>query len=160
MRTVPEENLRQTIDQFWESVPPVWNLIRSHLRSIASEQFNISVEQFHVLRLIRKGLTSACDIADARQTSRPAVSQAVELLVEKGLVTRRHESGDRRFVHLALTTGGDDLLNRIFQQNRAWMAERMNSTSAEDLARITEGLKLLKIAFDPASEKMEAAQQL
>ena len=120
-----EENLRQTIDQFWETVPMVWNLIRSHLRTIAAEQFDISVEQFHVLRHIRKGLTSVCDIADARQISRSAVSQAAELLVEKGLITRRQEAGDRRFVHLALTPEGEDLLNQVFQQNRAWMMEKM-----------------------------------
>ena len=154
-RIATEENLRQTIDQFWETVPRVWNLIRSHLRSIAAEQFDISVEQFHVLRHIRKGLTSVCDIADARQISRPAVSQAADLLVEKGLITRRQEKDDRRFVHLALTPEGENLLNQVFQQNRAWMMEKMASIGAEDLKRITEGLALLKSAFDAPTEKTQ-----
>ena len=148
-----EENLRETIEQFWETVPKVWNLIRSHLRTIAEEQFDISVEQFHLLRHIRKGLTSVSDIADARQTSRSAVSQAAELLVEKGLITRRQEAGDRRFVHLALTPEGENLLNLVFQQNRAWMMEKMASINAEDLALISEGLVLLKSAFDAPAEK-------
>ena len=148
-----EENLRETIEQFWETVPKVWNLIRSHLRTIAEEQFDISVEQFHLLRHIRKGLTSVSDIADARQTSRSAVSQAAELLVEKGLITRRQEAGDRRFVHLALTPEGENLLNLVFQQNRAWMMEKMASINAEDLALISEGLVLLKSAFDSPAEK-------
>jgi DNA-binding MarR family transcriptional regulator len=154
-KIVKDENLRKTIDQFWESVPMVWNLIRGHLRLIAAEQMDISVEQFHVLRHIRKGLTSVSDIADARQTSRSAVSQAAELLVEKGLVTRKQESGDRRFVHLALTPQGEDLLNQTFQQNRAWMEERMAALSSEDLSLITEGLAILKSAFDSPEEKIE-----
>ena len=153
-KNMTQENLWRTIDQFWETVPSVWNLIRSHLRAIAAEQFDISVEQFHILRHIRKGLTSVSDIADARQISRSAVSQAAELLVEKGLITRRQEADDRRFVHLALTTAGENLLNQVFQQNRAWMMEKMASMNPEDLALITEGLALLKSAFDPATERI------
>lgn len=151
-----ENNLRQTIDQFWETVPKVWNLIRGHLRAIAVEQFGISEEQFHLLRLIRKGMTSVSDIADARQTSRSAVSQAAELLVEKGLITRRQAAGDRRFVHLALTPPGETLLDQLFQQNRVWMMEKMADTSPEDLTLIKEGLRLLKSAFDAPAEKMQA----
>jgi DNA-binding MarR family transcriptional regulator len=148
-----EENLRKTIDQFWETVPRVWNLIRSQLRTFASEQFDISVEQFHVLRHIRKGLTSVCDIADARQISRSAISQAADLLVEKGLITRRQEADDRRFVHLALTPEGENLLNQVFLQNRVWMMEKMASVSPEDLALITEGLARLKSTFDAPLDK-------
>lgn len=140
------------IDQFWDSVPRVWRLIRSHLRAIAAEQFGISVEQFHVLRHIRKGLTSVKDIADAQQISRPAISQAAEALVEKGLITRQEAAGDRRFVHLALTPAGDVLLNQIFQQNRAWMRARMAKLSPAELHSIAEGLRLLKVAFDVAAE--------
>ena len=80
------ELLQQTIEKFWETVPPVWNLVRGNLRGIVSEQFDISVDQFHILRHIRKGFSSVSDLASARQISRPAVSQAVELLVEKGLL--------------------------------------------------------------------------
>jgi DNA-binding MarR family transcriptional regulator len=153
---ITEENRRQTIDQIWELVPRVWNPIRNHLRTIAVVQFDISVEQFHVLRHIRKGLTSVSDIADARQISRSAVSQAAEMLVEKGLVTRRQEVDDRRFVHLALTPQGEDLLNQIFQQTRTWMMEKMTSYSAAELAMIAEGLVLLKSAFESSAEKIEA----
>ena len=141
-------NLNHAIDQFWDTVPRVWNIIRGHVRTIAAEQFEISVEQFHVLRHIRKGLTSVKDIAEARQISRPAISQAAETLVEKGLITRREEVGDRRYVHLALTPQGDELLNQIFQQNRAWMKEQMASLSADEIETISAGLRLLKSAFD------------
>ena len=147
-----EPTLTQTIDQFWDSVPRVWHIIRGNVRTIAAEQFGISVEQFHVLRFIRKGLTSVRDIAEARQISRPAVSQAAELLVAKGLITRREAAGDRRFVHLALTPAGAALLDGIFAQNRAWMQAKMASLSPQDLALITEGLARLKSTFDSASE--------
>ena len=147
-----DEAIKQAIDQFWETVPTVWNLIRSHLRTIAVEQFDISVGQFHVMRHIRKGLTSVRDIAEARQISRPAISQEVDLLVEKGLITRHQEVDDRRFVHLALTTEGEDLLSRLFALNRAWMIEKMALLTADDLNQITLGLKLLESTFDSVAE--------
>jgi DNA-binding MarR family transcriptional regulator len=153
---MPEQSidptLTQTIDQFWDSVPRVWHIIRGHIRTIAAEQFGISVEQFHVLRFIRKGLTSVKDIAEARQISRPAISQAAELLVAKGLITRREAAGDRRFVHLALTPAGEALLDDIFAQNRAWMQTKMASLSLQDLALITEGLARLISTFDSPAE--------
>ena len=143
-----EADLNLAIDQFWDTIPRVWNIIRGHVRTIAAEQFEISVEQFHVLRHIRKGLTSVKDIADALQISRPAISQAAETLVEKGLITRREEAEDRRYVHLALTPQGNELLNQIFQQNRAWMQEQMASLSTDEIETISAGLRLLKSAFD------------
>ena len=147
-----DEILGQAIDQFWETVPWVWNLIRSHVRAIATEQFDISVEQFHVLRHIRRGLTSVKDIADARQISRPAISQAAELLVEKGLITRQEEASDRRFVHLALTPAGEQLLSQIFEQNRAWMMEKMAALNPEELTCISQGLASLKAVFESPAE--------
>ena len=148
-----EEGLNQAIDQFWETVPRVWNMIRGHLRTLAAEQFDISVEQFHVLRLIRQGFTSVKDIADARQISCPAISQAADILVGKGLITRRQAVDDRRYVQLALTSTGEDLLNKLFRQNRTWMIEKMASINVDDLNRISEGLALIKSAFDLPSEK-------
>ena len=155
-----EENLKQTIEAFWETVPGVWGIIRSNLREMAAVQFDISVEQFHVLRHIRKGLTSVKDIAEARQISRPAVSQAADLLVEKGLITRREEAGDRRYVHLALTPAGEELLNQVFQQNRLWMMDRMASLSQEDLQLITQGLRRLKSVFQTLPESKQEEQPI
>jgi DNA-binding MarR family transcriptional regulator len=140
--------LRQkAIDRFWETVPSLWNLVRNNVRSIAAEKFDISVEQFHILRHIRKGICSVSDLAKTRQISRPAVSQAVEALVEKGLVSRQPVADDRRFVKLLLTPTGDDLLNKIFQQNRVWMEEKMIELDDVELTRILDALDTLKNIF-------------
>ena len=65
------------MDRIWETIPPFWGLVRNNLRSIASEKFEISVEQFHILRYIRRGLTSVSELAEVKRISRPAISQAV-----------------------------------------------------------------------------------
>ena len=106
-----EENLNQVIERFWETVPAVWDQVRDNLRSTATSQANITVEQFRILRHIRHGNNTVCQLADARQISRSAVSQSVELLVEKGFVCRQERAGDRRYVQLELTDKGTELLN-------------------------------------------------
>ena len=140
--------LEQTLDKFWETVPSLWSHIRGHIRAVATENFDISVEQFHILRFIRRGHGSVSELADARNISRPAVSQGVDALVHKGLVTRTQSKEDRRYVELELTPGGNALLDSVFQDTRAWMKESLNGFSQADLELAVRGLEILKRMID------------
>jgi DNA-binding MarR family transcriptional regulator len=145
-----QAHIQQVIDRFWETIPPAWHTVRGHLRATAAEQFEITVEQFHILRNVRRGIASVSDLAEVKQISRSAISQAVEALVEKGLITRRRDLKDRRCVQLTLTPTGQELLNGIFQQNRQWMSERLSTLTTEELDEFMRGIELLRRAFtDP-----------
>lgn len=146
--TQEAERLQRAIDRFWETFPPTWNHIRGHVRTIAEEQFNITVEQFHILRHIRKGASSVSALAEVRMISRPGVSQIVELLVDKGLVDRQRDPDDRRYVQLSLTAEGDRLLDAIFNTNRAWMMEKMAGLTPVQLDEIVRALASLQQIFD------------
>jgi DNA-binding MarR family transcriptional regulator len=132
------------IDRFWEAVPPLWSTIRSHIRAAATGNFDISVEQFHILRHVRKGIGSISELAAAKNISRPAVSQAVEALVKKGLLTRVQSGQDRRYVEVTLTPAGNDLLDSVFKQTRSWMKERMQVMSPMELETIANAMDALK----------------
>lgn len=144
---ISEELLQHAIDRFWETIPMVWNKIRGNVRAIATENYEISVEQFHILRLIRRGMCSASELAEARQISRSAISQAIDLLVEKGLISRQQSTEDRRYVQLALTESGNAMLNTIFQKNRVWMMEKMTSLHPDEVSALVRGIELLKNTF-------------
>jgi len=150
--TMAIETLRRTIDRFWETIPPVWNRVRGNVRSIATEKFDISVEQFHILRHIRKGVASVSELASIRQISRPAVSQAVNVLVEMGYISRQQSTEDRRYVELELTPQGDTLLNAIFEQNRAWMLEKLSALTPDELHCLERGMEILKQTFEDREE--------
>ncbi len=139
-----EKLIQETIDRFWETVPPTWNCVRSNVRATATEQFEISIEQFHILRHIRKGFQSVSELAEVRQISRPAVSQTVDALVEKGFITRHPDPTDRRYVHLKLTQSGEDLLSEIFRANRAWMAGKLAALDPQALEQIRAALETLQ----------------
>jgi DNA-binding MarR family transcriptional regulator len=143
------ENLRdQAIDRFWETVPPVWNRVRSQIRATATAKFDITVEQFHILRFVRKGSESLSELAAAKNISRPAMSQAVDILVNKGLLTRVQSSKDRRYVDLALTEAGNNLLDSVFKETRAWMKERISKLTATELQTISEAMEVMKKLLD------------
>ena len=150
--TVIENVQDLTIERFWETIPPLWNMVRAHIRALATADFDITVEQFHVLRYARRGAGSMSELARAKSISRPAISQGVDGLVEKGLIARQQNADDRRFVNLALTPSGDELLNKIFQENRAWMAEKMAALSAEELNSAIAALEILKRTFEEPTE--------
>lgn len=143
-----EALLDRSIDSFWKNLLPAWHRIRGNLRALVTERFDISIEQYHVLRHIHQGIVSISDLAAERSISRSAVSQTVDTLVGKGLVVRRENPDDRRFLQLALTEEGDRLLQSIFQLNRAWMRAQMSSLAPEELESIIQGIAALKKAFD------------
>jgi DNA-binding MarR family transcriptional regulator len=140
----PERLYDTAIDHFWETVPPLWNFVRSHIRATATTQFDITVEQFHVLRHVRRGSGSISELATAKNISRPAISQAVELLVNKGLLTRVQSMQDRRYVELALTDEGNHLLDTVFKETRNWMKERMHALTAQELETIADAMEIMK----------------
>lgn len=140
----PERLYDQAIDRFWETVPPLWNFVRSHIRATATTQFELTVEQFHVLRHVRRGVESISELATAKNISRPAISQAVDILVNKGLVTRVQSTQDRRYWELALTDDGNHLLDTVFKETRQWMKERLHALTARELETIAEAMGIMK----------------
>jgi DNA-binding MarR family transcriptional regulator len=143
-----EELIPVAIEAFWGTIPSVWNRIKGNLRSIAVDQYGISVEQFHILRHIRKGLTSVSDLAEVRQISRSGISQAVDVLVDRGLICRLQNARDRRNIPLELTEAGNKLLDAIWEKNRAWMSGRMTSLSEQELNTLTCGMQILAKTFE------------
>ena len=134
----------QAIDRFWETIPPLWNFVRSHIRATATGKFDIPVEQFHILRHVRRGICSVSELATAKNISRPAISQAVDVLVNKGLLTRVQSTHDRRYVKLALTAEGNALLDTVFKETRGWMKDRMHTLTVGELETIAKAMEVMK----------------
>jgi DNA-binding MarR family transcriptional regulator len=150
---MPENlKLQQVIELYWDVIPPIVRTIHQNARNYATRDHHISLEQFNVLRFIRRGVKTVADLAENLQISRPAISQTVDLLVEKGLVNRRQEPSDRRYVELTLTESGSELMQSIFTTNRAWMAEKMKSLTAQELDTLSAAFNLMKKSFETLKE--------
>jgi DNA-binding MarR family transcriptional regulator len=135
--------LQQTVETFWETFPPFWHRVRAHIRQSA-EQHEISVEQFHILRHIRRGQCSVSELADAKNISRSAVSQGVDALVNKGTILRATNANDRRHIQLTLTDSGNALLDSIFEDTRQWMMQTLTPLSDDELQMLTQVMDFLR----------------
>ena len=146
---VNEELLKQSVDILMDALPGVWDRIRSNLRAAAIDNFDITLEQFHVLRHIRAGYDSVAVLAAKKQISCPAVSQSVEVLVTKGLVTREINPKDRRSSRLNLTSYAHAVMDANGMKNREWMKEQIKALTPDELKKIIETMEILRETFNP-----------
>jgi DNA-binding MarR family transcriptional regulator len=135
------------IEKFWETIPPVWHRTRTVIRGTAAEKFHLTVEQFQVLRRVRRGIASVSAIADDNRTSRSAVSKAVDALVNKGLIARSQDPNDRRNIPLTLTAEGQRALSAIFAEAETWLAVQFEQLTPEERRTFLAGLDLLQKVF-------------
>jgi DNA-binding MarR family transcriptional regulator len=86
-----------------------------------------------------------------RQISRSAVSQAVDILVDRGFICRRQNIMDRRNIPLELTESGNTLLDTIWEKNRAWMKSQMAGLTVQELSTLSSAMEILAGTFiEPA----------
>lgn len=143
-----KDSVEELIDAFWETVPPLWHIVHAHTNKVAAEHFGITADQFHILRRIHMGHCTVSELADAKRISKAATSRAVDLLVNKGLISRHTDADDRRRVQLELTDEGEELLGKLFQRSRTWMVEQLIQMDEERINAIIQGLTAMKQAFD------------
>ena len=95
MRQISEAlaGIRRTIKLYDSMLKPVCD----HYRLAPIEATIISFLNYN------PGRDTAADIVELRMLSKSNVSQAVESLIQKGLLVRRQDTRDRRKIHLYLT---------------------------------------------------------
>lgn len=110
----------------------------------AIRRHELNENQFGVLEtLLHVGPLSQCDLGSKLFTSRPNVTLVVDQLEERGLVVRKRSSRDRRSVQVSLSPAGRRLIERIFPEHAAKVADAFSALTAveqEELGRICRKL--------------------
>jgi DNA-binding MarR family transcriptional regulator len=76
------------------------------------------------------------ELAVEERVSTAAMSKRISRLERDGLVTRTPSATDRRQVGLTLTDEGQRTLRRVRSRRTAWLASRLDTLSADELARV------------------------
>jgi len=135
---------QKTIERIWDTIPSVWNQVRNNIHANAIHDFDITFIQFRMLRQIQRGAQTVGSLAEKHQISRPAISQSVDLLVKKGLITRRQDDKDRRYVKLEMTEKGERVMTTLMEKNYTWMKEKIANLSHEELETILNAMSILQ----------------
>jgi DNA-binding MarR family transcriptional regulator len=113
----------------------------------------LSFSQINILmRLVHRGSTSVSEVGEQLGVSNAAASQAVDRLVQLGLIVRTEDPEDRRAKQLALTQKGRDLIDQGVEARSKWVEGVTDSLSTEQQNMISSALILLTSAAQKTTE--------
>jgi len=135
-----------------ETVPKVMRAIREEMRRRGAPL--LSIPQLRTLAYLHRHPGSCLfHVADHLGVTRPTASAIVELLVQRGLVTRTEDPRERRRVILRPTPLGTRLHQRVRQSTHVWMVTALSRLSPERLRQITQGVTLLAEPFKELADR-------
>jgi DNA-binding MarR family transcriptional regulator len=129
----------------WESMLTVH---ATFMKSFAAAPIwgDVSMKEYDVLYALTKadGPVRITDLHRRVLLSQPALSRMVDRLVERGLVERCEDAGDRRVVRLALTEAGRARQREVGAAHArdvtTAMTETVTDSDLEELLRIARAL--------------------
>lgn len=106
--------------------------INRHLK-----EFSLSTSQFGVLEsLYHLGPMCQSELATKILKSTGNLTMVVDHLEERGLVQRRRDSGDRRFITVHLTGAGEALISGMFAEHAAGVLREIGVLTPEEQAQL------------------------
>ncbi|MEU0406396.1 MarR family transcriptional regulator [Streptomyces griseorubiginosus] len=108
-------------------------------------QYDMETWEFDVLATLRRSgqpLTAKA-LAGSIMIGSAALTNRIDRLVARGLVTRESVPGDRRSLHIALTDEGRELVDRVVEghvQNQRKILAGLTPADREDLTRVLRTL--------------------
>jgi DNA-binding MarR family transcriptional regulator len=91
------------------------------------------------------------ELAAREGVSAPAMTRYIDRMEKAGLVVRARSAEDARRIKLALTPKGVRALRSVRRRRTAWLAERLQGLSPEELAAVDR-------AIEPLSRLLEDAE--
>lgn len=108
--------------------------------AIYREKFGLSIPEWRVLaHLMKEGKASVRDIEARVTMEKSKVSRAADRLKDRGLLTKRADTMDRRLVHIELTTDGEALMAELIPMVIALQRD-FESRLGEDFAGLDRAL--------------------
>jgi DNA-binding MarR family transcriptional regulator len=107
----------------------------------------ITDAQFSALALLhRDGAMTLADLSRAEGVTPPSMTKTVDVLIDRGLLTKDDHDDDRRKVLLCPTPAGVELVAETRQRRDGWLSPRLTALTAAErrtLAAATDVLRKL-----------------
>jgi DNA-binding MarR family transcriptional regulator/predicted enzyme related to lactoylglutathione lyase len=120
----------------------------TYARSIRAQLQEIGVDDLpkngaFILFGIHSGNGTPADLPFGLGVSRQAVSQVIDVLVQRGYVERHPDPGDRRRISLELTERGQEVVEAVWRGTEAIDGQLATRLSAEQIEAMRSGLMAL-----------------
>ena len=119
---------------FFFNISRIVKLHESMLKSVC-EEYNLTLIEAKVISFLHNnpGKDTAADIAELRMLQKSNVSQAVEILFQKSMISREQDKSDRRKIHLSLTPDSAPIVRSIDDLWEKFKKEIFMGISDEEL---------------------------
>lgn len=99
------------------------------------KKYQLTVMEANIISFLNNNpeLDTAADIVELRMLPKSNVSQGVEGLIQKGLLSRRQDEEDRRKMHLSLTPKAEAVTEEIMQVFQKFRDMLFDGFSAEEM---------------------------
>ncbi len=148
-------NTQQVANEFLEIVPLVMRLMAADLRQTKDA---INPAYFRLLAILSIHSCTLGELAEQQAVSKPTMSNTITTLEERGWVSRKRVSDDRRVVLAEITPEGQSVLEGVHQQMLVRLAEILEPLSEEKRTKLLSGLKILREIFELAETDHHQAQ--
>jgi len=142
-----DSNLLESSEDLLHTIPRLLHAFRPLSTLELPDGSQVSLGQLHLLRGIHAGCRTVSDLAENGNVSLPTISRKLDLLVEKGLVSRRRDPMDRRTLVLEVTPEGNRTLSGMRSTANRRLSQHLAALSDEELAMIHTSLHLLRKVF-------------
>jgi len=123
-------------------IPTIMRFIRHQVRR--NRHAELTIPQFRVLIFLsHSGDSTLSAAAEHLGLSLPATSRMVDLLVRRGLTTRRAHSSDRRRVSLSLTGRGRAVFKAALSAAEKALARSFQPLSGQELGQVVAAMRIL-----------------
>jgi DNA-binding MarR family transcriptional regulator len=117
------------------------------------DETNLSFSQINILmRLVHGGNTGVSEVGSQLGVTNAAASQAVDRLVQLGLIERTEDPDDRRAKKLALTPKGRVLIEKGIEVRSQWVEGLTDALTPIEQGMIISALTLLTAAARTTQE--------
>ncbi|MFC5835259.1 MarR family winged helix-turn-helix transcriptional regulator [Nonomuraea insulae] len=117
---------------------------RLESETLASLEPSLTSRQYRLLRVIDQGQETATMIYENATISLAAISQSVDLLVQRGLLRRARAPEDGRRVILSLTDPGRAVLAEAAARMDTLAAHLIGAPAEQQVTELRQALRLLR----------------
>jgi MarR family transcriptional regulator, 2-MHQ and catechol-resistance regulon repressor len=118
--------------------------IQDHIKDDMSKN-NLSITEFSVLEVLyHKGRQTIQQIAQSILISSGSMTYVIDKLEQRGLLKRNACPGDRRAIHITLTTDGSELMEKIMPEHENLIDSMFDSLTADEDEELVRLLKKIK----------------
>ncbi|WP_329455144.1 MarR family winged helix-turn-helix transcriptional regulator [Streptomyces sp. NBC_01497] len=115
-------------------------------------EYGMETWEFDVLATLRRsaGPLTPSALAASVMIGSAALTNRVDRLVARGLVSREAVPGDRRSLHIALTDAGRELVDRVVEGHVRNQRRLLSGIDKEDCQELDRILRALLVSLDDA----------